>query len=351
MPKVPPIAQVYVFEAANGLIKIGHSTQPEQRLKKIQSASGFEIKRQFVSAPCYNYMEVEGNLQKEFAERRQQGKWFAIGFQTAVEALKRQRLKTTESPATQLVTFQFEQGNEIRTFLDEKGDPWFVAKDVCRALGITWIGNKANLSNIPESWRMVWKLHTTLKNQHGEFGEVEKGLTAINEFALYKLVFRSNKPEADKFVNWIVSEVLPSIRKTGKYEVSPPPLAQRPEYQDFGAFIAECFIPDPAGILASRDIYKIYQDWCKRYQRVNYTHKLLGQYLKESGYTHVRRTRGLYCWLGLRLKMDAAFGQKVADLQNYLSALYKITKQGRHFSEDESVILVKLALEKSQDLI
>jgi NAD-dependent DNA ligase len=135
MPKNPPIAHIYVFEATSGLIKIGHTTQPGQRLKKIQSASGFQIKRQFVSASCYNYMEVEMNLQKEFAERRQQGEWFAIGFQTAVEALKRQRLETTTTSSTQLVAFQFEQ-NEVRTFLDADGNPCFVAKDVCDALGI-----------------------------------------------------------------------------------------------------------------------------------------------------------------------------------------------------------------------
>ena len=35
---------------------------------------------------------------------------------------------------------------------------------------------------------------------------------------MYKLAFRSNKPEADAFTNWVASEVLPSIRKTGKYE-------------------------------------------------------------------------------------------------------------------------------------
>ena len=39
----------------------------------------------------------------------------------------------------------------------------------------------------------------------------------INESAMYKLAFRSNKPEADRFVNWIAGDVLPSIRRTGSY--------------------------------------------------------------------------------------------------------------------------------------
>ena len=46
-------------------------------------------------------------------------------------------------------------------------------------------------------------------------------MRVISEPAVYKLAFRSNKPEADTFTNWVASEVLPSIRKTGKYETTP----------------------------------------------------------------------------------------------------------------------------------
>lgn len=44
-------------------------------------------------------------------------------------------------------------------------------------------------------------------------------MTVVNEAGLYKLAFRSNKPEADRFVNWVASDVLPSIRRTGSYTV------------------------------------------------------------------------------------------------------------------------------------
>ena len=46
-------------------------------------------------------------------------------------------------------------------------------------------------------------------------------MRVISEPAVYKLAFRSNKPEADAFTNWVASEVLPAIRKTGKYEAKP----------------------------------------------------------------------------------------------------------------------------------
>ena len=45
-------------------------------------------------------------------------------------------------------------------------------------------------------------------------------MTLINEAAVYKLAFRSNKPEADRFVNWVTGTVLPSIRRTGSYSIS-----------------------------------------------------------------------------------------------------------------------------------
>lgn len=87
----------------------------------------------------------------------------------------------------------------------------------------------------------------------------EQEMLYVTESGLYTLIIRSNKPQAKLFRRWVTHEVIPTIRKTGKYEVTPPLPAQRPEYQDFGAFIAECFIPDPAGILASRDIYHVYK--------------------------------------------------------------------------------------------
>lgn len=109
--------------------------------------------------------------------------------------------------------------NLIRVFPIE-GEPWWVAKDVANALGIVWQGEKT-LEKIKSEWRVVGKLPTTQKNQHGEGGIQEKDAILINEAAVYKLAFRSNKAEAERFVDWVASEVLPSIRRTGKYEAKP----------------------------------------------------------------------------------------------------------------------------------
>lgn len=105
--------------------------------------------------------------------------------------------------------FQF-QSHQVRTVI-EGNEIWFAAKDVCDVLDITWSGH--SLSAIPDGWQRVVKL-TTLRRGL-------QGLRVISEAGLYKLAFRSNKPEADALTNWVASEVLPSIRKTGKYEAKP----------------------------------------------------------------------------------------------------------------------------------
>lgn len=96
-----------------------------------------------------------------------------------------------------------------------KGEPWFVAKDVARALNITWSGH--TLDTIPNLWTQMVKL--TINGSDGGVSDIRR-MTLINEAAVYKLAFRSNKPEADRFVNWVTGTVLPSIRRTGSYSVS-----------------------------------------------------------------------------------------------------------------------------------
>ena len=99
---------------------------------------------------------------------------------------------------------------QIRT-VTENNEIWFAAVDVSRALGIPWNGN-TTLQVIPAAWRGVSKFHTPSGKQK---------LITISEPAVYKLAFRSNKPEADAFTNWVASEVLPAIRKGGEYKAAP----------------------------------------------------------------------------------------------------------------------------------
>lgn len=98
---------------------------------------------------------------------------------------------------------------QVRTVIKE-GEPWFVAKDVCSVLELT--NNREAISRLDEDEKGVNTAYTLGGNQN---------LTIINESGLYSLILTSRKPEAKAFKKWVTSEVLPSIRKQGKYEVKP----------------------------------------------------------------------------------------------------------------------------------
>nr|DAP32574.1 MAG TPA: repressor domain protein [Caudoviricetes sp.] len=92
-----------------------------------------------------------------------------------------------------------------------EGEPWFVAADVCRALGL---GNSSMaVSKLDDDEKMTLSLTDSHSNQRGG----AQMATIINEPGLYALVLSSRKPEAKAFKRWITHEVIPSIRKTGGY--------------------------------------------------------------------------------------------------------------------------------------
>ena len=97
------------------------------------------------------------------------------------------------------------QTKEVRTVIKD-GEPWFVAKDVCEILEIS--NNRDAVSRLSEHMTGVVTTDTPGGSQ---------SMTVINEPAVYKLVFTSRRPEAEKFIDWIATEVLPSIRKHGMY--------------------------------------------------------------------------------------------------------------------------------------
>ena len=90
-------------------------------------------------------------------------------------------------------------------------NPLFCLTDVCRVLEITDVSDcKSRLDQ-----RGVVLTDTPTYNQHG--AEVIQQLVFINEKNLYKVIMRSDKPQAEPFQDWVCGEVLPSIRKHGAY--------------------------------------------------------------------------------------------------------------------------------------
>jgi prophage antirepressor-like protein len=121
----------------------------------------------------------------------------------------------------ELTAFRFEEGREVRV-LERNGEPWFAAKDVCDILEHT--NTTTALEILDDDEKFVLNF-SEVKNQ---FCHAVNGLNIINESGLYNLIFRSNKPEAKAFRKWVTSEVLPSIRKTGRYALEGHPALTTP---------------------------------------------------------------------------------------------------------------------------
>lgn len=105
--------------------------------------------------------------------------------------------------------------NPIRVF-GSHDSPCFIATDVYRCMGLTQTSHIAEI--LPESER---GLVTPRQAWGSGNSETTSGngiqLIYVTEPGLYRLIFRSDKPEARKFQDWVFREVLPQIRKTGAY--------------------------------------------------------------------------------------------------------------------------------------
>jgi prophage antirepressor-like protein len=113
-----------------------------------------------------------------------------------------------------LQIFNYE-GDDIRTVIDERGSPWFAITDVCRVLEIANVGNATSRLD-KDGVRLADTVDALGKKQEVNFA---------NEPNLYRLIFRSDKPEAKVFQDWVYNDVLPAIRKTGSYSTKERSLA------------------------------------------------------------------------------------------------------------------------------
>lgn len=116
--------------------------------------------------------------------------------------------KEEKQRGLQVFNFNKNEGATIRVQVKD-GNPWFVAKDVCRVLDI------ANHIDAVSRLDDDEKGGSVLPTQFGE-----KEINMVSESGLYHLIFQSRKPEAKKFRKWVTGEVLPALRKTGRYEMA-----------------------------------------------------------------------------------------------------------------------------------
>lgn len=127
--------------------------------------------------------------------------------------------------STELMTFKNDVLGTFRGFIDKDGEPWFLAGQVCRCLGIK---NSAKAVNdlkqrmeVVEDWEQKRGVTSSYSPKARTItlqeGKTHTQITVIPEQWLYELIFASRKQTAIVFRAWVTKEVLPSIRKHGQY--------------------------------------------------------------------------------------------------------------------------------------
>lgn len=114
--------------------------------------------------------------------------------------------------------FLFKYGKIEMVAILVDGVAMLPAKEVCQMLGIK--NHRDAISRLKKNERALFKATTSGGSQK---------MTHITEIGLYRLIFSSRKPEAEKFQDWVFEEVLPKIRRTGVYN-----LVEENEQTEFG---------------------------------------------------------------------------------------------------------------------
>ena len=119
--------------------------------------------------------------------------------------------------AAPVCVFENPEFGMVRMSTDEKGEPWFCAKDLCDALGYKRadLAVKQHVNPHDAAKRCVWV--EVGKKKDGTPAKRLTQMIFVNESGFYALVLGSKLPSAVMFKDWVTSVVLPQIRKTGGY--------------------------------------------------------------------------------------------------------------------------------------
>lgn len=116
------------------------------------------------------------------------------------------------------------EGEHLVREIDRDGEAWFVGLDVCRVLGIK--DHHQALERLDADERGRYTIPTPSGDQE---------MIVITEAGVYRLVFTSRKPVAERFKRWLAHDVIPAIRKTGSYSTgsAPAPLVEQRKFPDW----------------------------------------------------------------------------------------------------------------------
>ena len=125
--------------------------------------------------------------------------------------------EASKKQAAQVAVFENPEFGTVRTTIDEKGNPWFCAKDLCDVLGYKRADNAVRQHVNPlDALKQCIKVEDHIKRD-GTIRERLIQMIFVNESGFYALVLGSKLASAVKFKDWVTSVVLPQIRKTGGY--------------------------------------------------------------------------------------------------------------------------------------
>ena len=124
----------------------------------------------------------------------------------------------TNQLAKPSIDFTFED-HEIRTVI-RNGEPWFIASDVCKALDLS--NPSKSVASLDDDEKQLFNGDSNLKL--GSAGSGAQSMIIINESGLYTLILRCRDAVKQgtlpwRFRKWVTNEVLPSIRKAGRYQI------------------------------------------------------------------------------------------------------------------------------------
>lgn len=120
-----------------------------------------------------------------------------------------------------VLSFNFNQ-NQIQV-INKDGEAWFIASEIAAMFGYRDSHNLTRILDDDEA-----DTHNmSIRSENGI--KQSRTVTIINESGFYHAAFKSRKPEVRPFRKWVTSEVLPAIRKTGGYQITPKPTRALPD--------------------------------------------------------------------------------------------------------------------------
>ena len=191
----------------------------KQRIDEIGAEEGVDFTvNKFVngrSTQIEYYVTPDMAKEMGMLERNAQGrairKWF-IARENRLGQIESADEPTMDSgkKSGEIVKFTFPVTSQtVRVVFDENGKPWWVATDVCRELGYV---------NVQNAIARHCKIDGVSKRNTVDNLGKRQEVTVISEANLYRLMGKSNAPNAEPFQDWLCEDVLPTIRKTGKYD-------------------------------------------------------------------------------------------------------------------------------------